>query len=188
MSGIRRGFAVAPLLDQRVAALLVFTIGFAIAIFTGLLADDADYARAKCTIWPVIALGGWAVALMLRYGPGEALAGTSWRLWWAWGLLAYVLHLYWGFGLVYGGDLDAVYAGQGSFVATANFALLVLWPASVIWAYAGWPGFWLHAVTALVFVASTLVASIVFVRDISPYGGALILVVWIAAIYLRNPD
>jgi hypothetical protein len=181
-------FELTPLLDQRVAAFLVFSLGFAIAMFAGLLADDADYARAKYTIWPVVALGGWAVALMLRYGPGEALAETSWRLWWAWGLLAYVLHLYWGFGLVYGGNLDAVYAGQGDIVATANFALLVLWAASVVWAYASWPGLWLHALTALLFIVSTLMASLAFGRDISPYGGAMILVVWLAALYLRDPD
>jgi hypothetical protein len=183
-----RGTAITPVLDTRAAAFLVFSLGFAIAVFAGLLADDADYARAKYTIWPSVALGGWAIALMLRYGPGEALAETSWRLWWAWGLLAYAIHLYWGFGVVYGGDLDAVYAGQGSLVATANFALLFLWAASVIWAYAGWPGTWLHSLTALVFVASTLIASLVFGRDISPYGGAIILVVWLAALYLRDPD
>ncbi len=183
-----RSHVTAPVLDPRAAAFLVFSLGFAIAIGLGLVADDADYARAKYTIWPVVALGGWAVALMLRYGPGEALAETSWRMWWAWGLLAYVLHLYWGFGLVYGGDLDAVYAGQGNLVATVNFALLFLWAASVVWAYAGWPGFWLHALTALLFIVSTLMASLAFGRDISPYGGAVILVVWLAALYMRDPD
>jgi len=177
-----------PLLDPRVAALLVFSVGFLAAILVGLTADNADYARAKATIWPCGALGGWAVALMLRHGLGEASTATGWRVWWALGFVAYALHLYWGFGVVYGGDLDAVYAGQGSVVASANFALLFLWAASVIGALAGWPAKWLHVVTALLFGISILAASILFGRDLSPVGGVVLAAVWLGAIYLRQSE
>tara|TARA_R110002096_G_scaffold62710_3_gene154707 strand:- start:627 stop:1199 length:573 start_codon:yes stop_codon:yes gene_type:complete len=187
MTGFR-GAAVAPVLDARTAAFLVFSVGFLLAMAAGLAADDAEYARAKYTIWPVVALGGWAVALMLRYGLGDALDETAWRVWWAWGLVAYVVHLYWGYGVIFAGDVEAVYTGQGTVVASANFALFFLWAASVIAAFARWPAAWLHGLTALLFAVSTLVASILFGRDISPVGGAIILVVWLAAIYLRQPD
>ena len=125
---------------------------------------------------------------MLRCGIERAIAETNWRVWWTWGLVAYVAHLYWGFGLVFEWDIATVYAAQGSFVASANFGLLILWGLSVLLAYAGLSAKWLHGITALVFAVSTLVASIVFGRDISPIGGGIILVVWIVALYLRKPD
>lgn len=177
-----------PLLDARVAAFLVFSVGFAASMIAGLLAADADFARAKLTIWPCAALGGWAVALMLRGGLGDGAEAPPWRVWWAWGLVAYAVHLWWGFGVVYGWDFGAVYAGQGALVATANFGLAVLWALSVIVAFAGWPFRWLHIVTALLFAVAMLAASILFGRDISPVGGAILLAIWIAAYYRRQPE
>ncbi|MCA8927394.1 MAG: hypothetical protein KDC18_04940 [Alphaproteobacteria bacterium] len=177
-----------PLLDSRVAAFLVFSVGLLLAILAGLLGENADYMRAKATIWPAAALGGWAVALMIRHGFGQALAATAWRSWWAWGLLAYAIHLWWGFGVIYGGDLDAVYAGQGTLVASANFALLALWAASVIAAFAGAPAAWLHGVTALLFGVSILAASILFGRDVSPIGGIVLVLIWLGALYLRPSE
>ena len=180
--------AKAPLIDTRISAFLVFAVGFLIAIASGLAADNADYARAKYTVWPMMALGGWTVALMLRYGFCARLDETAWRTWWAWGFLAYVVHLYWGFGIVFGWSFAAVYAGQGSLVAGANFTLLVLWGASVLASFARWPARWLHILTALFFAVSAMVASIVFGRDISPIGGAIILGIWLVALYLRQPE
>ncbi len=177
-----------PLLDSRVAAFLVFSLGFAASMAAGLLAADSDYARAKYTIWPCAALGGWAVALMLRHGFGRELDATPWRIWWAWGLLAYAVHLWWGFGAIYAWDTASVYAGQGAVVATANFALFFLWAFSVIGASARWPLWWLHAATAVLFGVAMLAASILFGRDISPVGGGILLAVWLAALYLRQPE
>jgi len=168
--------------------LLVFSIGFAGAMAAGLLAGNSDFARAKYTIWPCAALGGWAVALMIRHGLGVRLRATPWRLWWAAGFVAYLVHLWWGFGVVYDWNVASVYAGQGAVVASANFALVVLWALSVAGAFMGWPLPWLHAVTALLFGVSILAASILFGRDISPMGGGILLAVWIGAFYLRQPE
>lgn len=176
-----------PLLDTRAAAFLVFSAGFAIAVFVGLTAGNADVARAKATIWPCAALGGWAVALMICHGFGPARDAARWRVWWAWGLLAYAVHLWWGFGKIFDGSVAAVYASQGTVVATANFALLFLWGASVIAAFAGWPAKWLHIVTALLFAIAMLSASLLFGRDFSPVGGAVLAVLWLGALYLRQP-
>lgn len=182
MARVRHG--ARPLLDDRVAALLVFSVGLLASVLYGLTADNADFGRAKATIWPCAALGGWAVALMIRHRFGQA----SWRVWWAWGFVAYAVHLYWGFGLVYGGDPQAVYAGQGALVASANFALLCLWAASVIAAFARAPARWLHGLTALLFAVSILAASLLFGRDVSPFGGAALAIVWFGAWYWRQPE
>lgn len=176
-----------PLMDQRILAFLVFAVGMALAVFLVLLASNVGYARAKYTIWPCVALGGWAVALMIRFGGTAGLDRTAWRTWWAWGLVAYVVHLWWGFGVIFGWSVDAVYAGQGSLVAGANFTLLGLWAVSVAVSFLRWPMDWLHFIAALLFAVSTLTASILFGRDISPIGGVLILAVWLAALYMRNP-
>lgn len=188
MSAAGASRPAAPLLDGRVAALAVFAIGLALTVFLSLSADDPAYARAKYSIWPVVALGGWAVALMLRHGFTPALDATHWRVWWAGGLLAYALHLYWGFGVIYGASFRAVYAGQGALVASANFGLFALWLLSASAAFARLPALWLHLFAAALFVVATLAATILFGRDISPVGGVIVLLLWLAALYLRLPE
>ncbi|HKK30512.1 MAG TPA: hypothetical protein VKA18_08995, partial [Alphaproteobacteria bacterium] len=114
MTAIRRSKGDRPLLDSRVAAVSMFAAGLAITVFLSLSAENPDFARARYSVWPVIALGGWAVALMIRHGFTLALGATHWRWWWSAGLAAYAVHLYWGFGAIYAWDLGLVVEGQGA--------------------------------------------------------------------------
>ncbi|SMF51395.1 hypothetical protein SAMN06265365_11793 [Tistlia consotensis] len=166
-----------------VAVLLLFAFGFALSIFAGLMASNAAYARAQYTIWPCLLLGGWATAILIRRAP--ALGRTGWRAWWIGGLVAYLVHLWFGFGVIYGWSFAAVYAGQGSLVASANFALALLWLASALVPAEGRPWIVLHLATAALFIAASLGSTLLFARGPSWAGGLALAVAWLAALYLR---
>lgn len=172
-----------PFISPVVTVFLVFAAGVAIAVLGALLADNVQYARARYTVWPCIALGGWAVAILISQAPN--VAGTNWRTWWIAGLVAYFVHLWFGFVVIYGASVVALYWGQGWLVATANLALLVLWIASALAAVFG--HFWmpLHVAATVLFVITTFASTVIFAVGWARYGGIAIALVWLAAGYWR---
>lgn len=171
--------------DPRIGALLLFAIAVAAATFSALLSPAPDYARAANSIWPCIALGGWAVARCLNRYPDAW--DSLWRVVWTLGFLAYLIHLWFALGGVFEWSLGAVFAVQGTVVTAANLALAAIWGLSVVVAWLRIRAARLHIVAQALFVVTTVVASVVFARDAASLaGGLLALVVWIAALAFRR--
>jgi hypothetical protein len=182
------GLKSEPLISSPIAALVVFSSGVAIVVFASLIAQDVDYQRARYSIWICVALGGWAIALLIHHGVHASVRSTPWRIWWSLGLAGYLVHLYWGYGIVYGGSAEAVFAGQGTLVASTNFALALLWAASVVALWLHLPAVWITVITAVLLCVNIIVSSLVFGRDLSPLGGAIAVTVWAVALYGRLPE
>jgi len=174
-----------PFLDPRIGAFALFALAVAAATFSALLSPAPDYARAANSIWPCIALGGWAVARAINQCP-NAFDGL-WRVLWTLGFLAYLIHLWFALSGVFQWSLGAVFDVQGTVVAAANLALAALWGVSVVVAWLGIRASWLHFAAKALFVVTTVVASILFARDTaSLVGGLLVVAVWIGALALRR--
>ncbi|MEQ9124052.1 MAG: hypothetical protein RIM80_15975 [Alphaproteobacteria bacterium] len=174
-----------PFVDPRIGAFALFALAVAAATFSALLSPAPDYARAANSIWPCIALGGWAVARALNRCP-DAFDGL-WRVLWTLGFLAYLIHLWFALGGVFQWSLGAVFDVQGTVVTAANLALAALWGVSVAAAWLGIRATWLHIAAKTLFAATTVVASIPFARDMASLaGGLLVVAVWIGALALRR--
>ncbi|RMF34950.1 MAG: hypothetical protein D6754_14110 [Alphaproteobacteria bacterium] len=172
---------------EPVLMLATLSAGLVVTVFGGLAAEDATHARAVYSIWPVLLLGGIAVARFIRLGP--SMEGTGWLGWWSLGLIAYLIHLLFAFGGVYDFDPRAVIAGQGLFTAAVNVLLLVLWLLSVIAAFIPSEPPWergLNIVTAALFIATALTSSLVFGHHpVSNALGVLLVVIWLVALWRR---
>lgn len=171
-------------IDPRIGAFAIFAMGVAAAVFLALLSRTPDYARAAYSVWPSLVLGGLAVAFALNGFP--AYRTTAWRALWAFGFVAYLIHLWFAMGGVFDWRIDVVFERQGALVAAANLALAVLWALSVAAAYMGLPASWLHIATMALFVVATVASTIVFARGTgSLVGGGLLVIAWVAALALR---
>lgn len=175
------------LLPQRTLILLVAAIGLAATMLGPLLSAHPDHARAVWSIWPVLVMGGIAVDRLIRLDP--ILENSSWLGWWSAGLIFYVVHLYFGFGVVYRGDVTAVLEGQGWLTAGSNAALLLFWSLSVLAALLPRepPGeVWLHRIASLLFAATALPASVVFAdHPGSRLAGLALVAFWLLALWRR---
>ncbi|HEU0221013.1 MAG TPA: hypothetical protein VFR34_02235 [Paracoccaceae bacterium] len=167
--------------------LLVFAAGFAWTVFGALLAPSLDQARAVYSIWPALLLGGIAAERFLRMGPW--LEGTGWLGWWAAGLLAYVIHLGFGYGVVFGFSFGAALESQGTLTVTLNFALLAAWALSVAAACVPKEPRWeraLHALATLLLIVTALGSTLrLGVNPVSNALGAGLLVLWLHALWRR---
>jgi hypothetical protein len=178
----------ARLFREPVLILATLAGGFALSVFGALAAPDLAHARATISIWPVLVLGGVAVARLIRLGPG--MEGTGWLGWWAAGLAAYLVHLWFAFGEVYGFDIGAVRAGQGDLTAAANFGLLALWALSV--AAAALPSeppaeSLLHAGASALFAVTALSSTLAFAsHPVSVVLGAALLGLWLLSAWRRG--
>lgn len=175
------------LFREPVLVLATFALGFGVTVFAALAEPDPGLARATFSVWPALLLGGVAGARMIRRGPG--LEGTGWLPWWAAGLLAYVLHLVFGFWGSYGGSLPAALAGQGLPTVALNFGLLALWSASVAAAVVPREPLWeqaMHGAASLAFAVAALGSTLAFGdHPVSRGLGALVLALWLHALWRR---
>lgn len=175
------------ILREPVAVLSIFAAGLAATALGPLLADTPDHARAVWSVWPVLVLGGIAVARMIRRGPG--MEGTGWLGWWTAGFLAYLVHLRFGFGVIYAYDLQAVRTGQGLVTTVANFTLLALWGLSLLATILPRepPGEQaLHVLASGLFAVTALASTVLFAaHPVSVAIGAGLALIWLHALWRR---
>lgn len=175
------------LLRERTVVLFVGAIGLALTMFGPLLTPNPDHARAVWSIWPVLVLGGVAVARLIRFDP--VLTNAHWLGWWATGFVFYLIHLYFGFVVVYGGSIAAVLDGQGRLTAASNAALLLFWGGSILAALLPREPrgeVMLHRVASLLFAATALPSSLVFAsHPMSRLTGVALLALWLNALWRR---
>lgn len=163
----------------------VFALGAGVAasIAFGTISSNPDYGRAILTIWPCLALGVLSVAVALVRGIGET--DRSWFPYWVAGFVAYLVHLFFGFGLIYGASISATFAGQGLVAAAGNFGLFALWGLSLGFEVMGRGSKQLHFAALSLFAASTLGSTLLADRVATQIGGGAIICLWFAAIYVR---
>lgn len=152
----------------------------AAALFAPWATGDVAYHRAVYSIWGVMTLVVFALALMiLRLG--RSSLGELWRATWTAGFLAYMLHLWIGIEEGFGGSLDAVFRTQGYVVAASNFVLAALWAFSAGFAWMRYPALWLHVVTAVLAAISAITASVLFASGPSVVVGLMFVAVLVLA-------
>jgi hypothetical protein len=172
-------------------ALLAFAASMATALLGPLASDDLVYNRTRFTIWATLLL---AIPAVVRFilAIGRTPPGRAWRAWWTAALGGYLIHLWYGFGVMFAGDLAATFEAQGTVVAAGNFLLAALWLASVAIAWSGRPAVWLHSVATLLFCVSAVASTLVFGRPPSPWFGAALAMGIVAAaggrLWLRAKD
>jgi hypothetical protein len=167
--------AVAPPAAPRLAgipslALLGFAVAMAMALLGPLATSDLVYNRTRFTIWATVVLAIPAVVLFIL-AIGRAPPGATWRAWWTAAFGGYLVHLWYGFGVMFAGDLAATFDAQGTLVAGSNFVLALVWLASVACAWSARPAAWLHALATLLFLVSAITSTLVFGRPPSPWFG-----------------
>lgn len=121
----------APTLSQLTFTFVPFALLLALSIVAALAEPEVLFARTHFTVWAMIVLTTPALCVFaVRFGR-EPLTNW-WQLYWTFGYLAYLAHFYFGFWVMFGADLAAVFASQGILVAGSNFALTALWGGDVI--------------------------------------------------------
>jgi hypothetical protein len=162
-------------LDFLVVALpsSAFVCGVAVTILAPAAIGDVDFNRTRLTIWTTLLLACPALVLFVLRA-GRIPLGLSWRAWWTAAYLAFVLHLVWGYGIMFRGDAGAVLRVQGTLVGVSNFLLAIIWGVSVLTAWAGWRLLPLHAFATLFFSANALVSTLLFGHGPSPVVGGLV--------------
>ena len=172
-----------PFIAQPVIILFILAAGSAAAVFAAIAAENVDFARARYSIWACLTLGAWATAIVIVRAPN--LRDTSWPQWWVAGLLAYLVHLWFGFGVIFEWNIAATFAGQTAIVAGANFGLLTLWILSAAMAVFKRGPVWFHIATTGLFATTALFSTLPRLGSPAFYGGLLIVALWLAAIYYR---
>ncbi len=118
--------------------------------------------QAKWTTWPALFIGGVAAAIFIAFArlsdpkPREDWGWTGWQIA---GAGAYLIHVYAGFWLAFGGSFTAMIAAQGWLVTGANLLLALLWPASALVAWVGLRIFPLHLASTALFVVATVLST-----------------------------
>ena len=93
--------------------------------------DATTYYRAVYSIWVTMAF--LIPAVVLYFLPGESERKRQYaRLFWTFGLLAYLVHFHYTVGVVFHDSLREVYAAQGVIIATSNLLVTVWWAFDVI--------------------------------------------------------
>jgi len=151
-------------------ALFGFALAMAAALLGPLASSDLVYNRTRFTIWATILLAIPAVASFIL-AIGRASLGPAWRAWWTAALGAYLVHLWYGFGVMFAGDFAATFAAQGTLVAGSNFLLAAVWLASVASAWSALSAPWLHGLATLLFCVSAITSTLLFGRPPSPWFG-----------------
>jgi hypothetical protein len=170
-----------------VTAFLAFATLVTIAILAPLTSGALEYSRARTTIWITLALAAPAVAIMVRCFRSCPVT-PAWRGWWSFGLAAFLLHLWYGFIVVFDADFGAVLTSQGMLVGSSNFVLATVWSCSVAAAWllpvTGWTR-WLHALATALFVLSAVVSTVLFGSLASKLVGCLFVLILLAAAAAR---
>lgn len=177
-----------PTLDQLTFTFVPFAFGLSGALLIAIGAPAVSYARTQHLIWIALVLSTAALALYL-HAAGRRPLGNYWRLSWSFGLIAYLMHFYYGFWVMFGGGLDAVYAAQGALSATSNLLLTVVWTVDVALAWCvRSPGrlsrSYRGAVHLLVF-ASFFTSAVIFRTGTVQVLGALMALVLVAVAFDR---
>jgi hypothetical protein len=115
-----------PTLDQLTFTFVPFALMLAASILVAVLQPAVAYARTRFLIWTAVVLATPALAeYVLSFG--RRPLSNYWRLFWSLGCITYLVHLYYGYAILFRGDIDAVFASQGTVVAVSNFAGTGLW-------------------------------------------------------------
>lgn len=175
--------ALARLSAQSLGAITfaAFAAVTAIAILVPFGLGDPDYNRARMTIWATLLLAVPALVLFILRAGRQQTLGSDWRAWWTAAYLTFLLHLVWGFGVMFDADVGAVLDEQGILVGGSNFLLAGLWGLSVARAWCGASGLWLHTLASLLLTVSALVSTIVFGHGPSPTIGSALLLALLGA-------
>ncbi len=173
----------ATILILGVGAVLIATIGPTFLSTADMTNAETAAMQAKWTAWPVIFLGGVAAALYIAHAP-ENLADWGWPNWHVAGAAAYGVHVYAGLSGRFDWSFAAMFDQQGGIVGWANIALLVLWTASAVAAWASWRATWLHTATTTLFVVAAA-ASSYFLGDSVIWLTAFMALGWASAAIYR---
>jgi hypothetical protein len=171
-------------MSPNATAFLAFAVVMVAALLGPLASADLVHDRTRFTIWATLLLAIPAVVTFVLT-LGRAPPGRAWRAWWTAAFAAYLAHLWFGFGLMFAGDFAKTFDSQGTLVAGGNFALAVLWWASLAVAWSGGRALWLHLLTTLLLAASAITSTLVFGRPHSTWIGALFAASLIAAVIGR---
>jgi hypothetical protein len=115
-----------PTLHQLTLAFVPFALMISASILGAVLQPAVAYARTRYLIWTALVL---STPAQVEYfvSLGRSPLSNYWRLFWSFGCLAYLVHFYYGFGILYGGDFAAVMQSQGAVVAISNIVTTGLW-------------------------------------------------------------
>jgi hypothetical protein len=143
-----------------------FAILVVLALMGAELTQNLVLSRTIYSIWVTMLFLIPAVCLYIL--PGDSDTKTNyWLLCWTFGFFAYVVHFYYTVGVIFHGDISAVYAEQGPVIATSNFLDTVWWGVDVV---LGW---WvnpapklvqLQRVGAHIFILATFFVSAVVIK------------------------
>lgn len=140
--------------------------------------EEAAALQAKWSVWPALFLGGVAATILIARAPLHEASG--WDGWQVAGAGAYLAHVYAGFWEAFGGSFGAMLDQQGWIVGGANLALVVLWTASALAAWAGWRALALHVAATTLFIVAALLST--WDRPGAVFWlGAGLAVIWIVA-------
>ncbi|SMF51386.1 hypothetical protein SAMN06265365_11794 [Tistlia consotensis] len=152
--------------------LLLLAVGFALAMFGGLVAGDADFFRAHASAWVSALLATPALSVFVRRF-GRAPLGDWWRLFWSAGWVMMAVHLWWGLGALHQWDAASVFQRQGFLVAAPIFLIQAIWPLDVAlawtrrdWARAAGGYRWWQALAGLAVFLTFFVSLVVFRNDL----------------------
>jgi hypothetical protein len=154
-----------PTLHQLTLAFVPFALMLSASILVAVLQPAVAYARARFLIWTALVLATPAlVEYVLSYD--RKPLSNYWRLFWSFGLIVYLVHLHYGFGVLFHGDFSAVLVSQGSVVAISNFAATGLWSLDALlsWITRQRPA-WILAVrflTHLLLFVSFFLSAVIF--------------------------
>lgn len=160
------------------AAILAFGLGIAVVTFGAVVAEDPQDFRARSSAVLALVLATPALTLYARRVFRRPL-GPWWASFWIAGALAYLAHFWWAFGLTFGSDVAAVYARQGSLVATSNFIVTALWTVDALLALIGLNGrsvAALRLLTHALVLASFATAAVIFREGAIRFVGVISLV------------
>jgi hypothetical protein len=168
-----------------------FALGIAVLVFAAIVSDYEPYTRAIYAVMLSFALAAPALWLFARDIFRYPLT-PLWRLFWTLGFAAYLVHLYYGYLVLFGGDWDAVVASQGAAVAYLNLAVTILWGLDVALAWIGARGMIvlvLRTVAHLGVLAAGVVSSAIFRDGLEKIPGVVLALAFAYGIFdrLRSP-
>lgn len=110
-----------------------FGVLLIITLMAAEITQDLTYYRAIYAIRLATILFIPAIALYILPGTSKAKANYTLLLW-TFSFLAYAVHFHYTVNVIYG-SIPAVYAGQGIFIASANFLVSIWWGIDVFLAW-----------------------------------------------------
>jgi hypothetical protein len=177
-----------PTLNQLTFAFVPFALLMAASVLVAVLQPAVAYARARYLIWAALVLSTPALAEYALSYSRKPLS-NYWRLFWSFGCVAYLVHLHYGFWVLFHGDFAAELVSQGTVVAISNWAATGLWSLDALlsWITRQRPSWILFVrfVTHLLVFVSFFLSAVIFHSGVVRRLGLVMTVTIVAAVAVR---